>query len=566
MIFRLTLGENTYGLAFSGQKAVEFDKESDPSPVIQIGSKTYQGLGAIFQTSVEVLQKDDSGAVVAGRDCYGDAVLYSYSNVPCFDSSDYQFDSLRGWFLVKDGTDIHFITFSRGSMIGSITVFPKLAEAEIGVKAQLEAVFGPLDSVRWSEEPISKETVKAIAIPEGTEEISESQFKEYTALETVVIPDSVKRIGGHAFSYCRSLKSVHMPKALNSIGCGAFKDCVALEEIILPEQIVEINSWAFQNCKGLKHITLPEKLERIGESAFENCVQLQELALPASMREIGYHAFYGCIGLTNVRISAEIPGMMKYVFGKCSALADSQGHVIVAGIYYGYYGKAETVTIPNGVVGIAEGAFSGIECSELRQIVLPDSLRRIGRKAFDHCVHLESLFIPDGTKDIAQDAFPIWDDLRELSLPGDSGFHVQKVNVNLQITWRGIRGMEKTRMYEQVVNRELERQANEKREVQNAIDALYQRAIKEMPELGGFKSFGVSFLMNARHTGRVALEPSYLYEDERFLNVSVSDEYNCAESSLRNNTAQELLAFLSGAEAADAVIERLEYLKTRLDE
>lgn len=566
MIFRITLGENTYGLAFSGQQAVEFDKEHDTSPVIQVGSKAYQGLGAIFQTSVEVLQKDASGAIVTGRDCYGDTVLYSYSNVPCFDSSDYQFDSLRGWFLVKDGTDIHFITFSRGSCIGSITVFPKLAEAEIGAKAHLEAVFGLLDSVRWSEEPISKETVRAIVIPEGTEEISDSQFQNYTALETVVIPDSVKRIGEYAFSYCRSLKSVHMPKALNSIGRDAFKDCIVLEEIILPEQVIEIDHGTFQNCKGLKHITLPEKLERIGESAFENCVQLQELALPASMREIGYHAFCGCTGLTNVRISAEIPGMMRYVFGKCSGLADSQGHVIVAGIYYGYYGEQEIVTIPNGVSSIAEEAFSGIECSELRQIVLPDSLRRIGSKAFDYCIHLESLFIPDGAKDIARDAFPIGRDLRELSLPGDSDFQVRKVNVNLRITWRGTQGMKKTQMYEQAVNRKLEELANEKREVQNAIDALYQRAIQEMPELGGFKSFGVSFPMNARHTGRIALEPSYLYEEMRFLNVFVSTAYHSDDSTLREQTAQELLAFLSGPEAADAVVERLKYLKTRLDE
>lgn len=566
MIFRITLGENTYGLAFSGQKAVEFDGEHDPSPVIQVGSKTYQGLAAIFQTSAEVLQKDASGAVVTGRDCYGDAVLYSYSNVPCFDSSDYQFDSLRGWFLVKDGTDIHFITFSRGSCIGSITVFSKLAEAEIGVKAQLEAVFGPLDSVRWSEEPISKETIKEIVIPEGTEEISDYQFRNYTALETVVIPDSVKRIGRYAFSYCRSLKSVHIPKTLNSIGRDAFNDCFVLEEIILPEQVIEIDHGTFQNCKGLKHITLPEKLERIGESAFENCVQLQELALPASMREIGFHAFYGCAGLTNVRISAEIPGMMRYVFGKCSGLADSQGHVIVAGIYYGYYGKAETVTIPNGVVGIAEEAFSGIECSKLRQIILPDSLRRIGSKAFDYCIHLESLFIPDGAKDIARDAFPIERDLRELSLPGDSNFYVQKVNVNLRIIWRGTQGMKKTQMYEQAVNRKLEELANEKREVQNAIDALYQRAIQELPELGGFKSFGVSFPMNARHTGRIALEPSYLHEEMRFLNVFVSTAYDSDDSTLREQTAQELLAFLSGPEAADAVVKRLEYLKTRLDE
>ena len=85
--------------------------------------------------------KDDSDATLVGRDCYGEPVLYSYSNIPCFDSGDRQFDSLRGWFLVKDKRELHFITFSRGTMIGSITVFPKLVEAEVGARAPLEAVY-----------------------------------------------------------------------------------------------------------------------------------------------------------------------------------------------------------------------------------------------------------------------------------------------------------------------------------------------------------------------------------------------------------------------------------------
>ena len=565
MVFRLTLGENTYGLAFSGQKAVKLEKEHDSSPVIPVGSKTYQGLGAIFQTSVEVLQKDASETIVAGRDCYGDAVLYSYSNIPCFDSSDYLFDSLRGWFLVKDGTDIHFITFSRGSCIGSITVFPKMAEAEIGVKAQLEAVFGPLDSVRWSEEPISKETVRAIVIPEGTEEISDSQFQNYTALETIVIPDSVKRIGGYAFSSCRSLKSVHMPKALNSIGCGAFKGCMGLEEINLPEKIVEINSWAFQDCKGLKRITLPENLERIGSSAFENCVQLQELALPASMREIGYHAFYGCTGLTNVRISAEIPGRMRYVFGKCSGLADSQGHVIVAGIYYGYYGEQERVVIPEGVIGISDGAFSN-GYNEMRQIILPQSLRQIGSKSFCSCRCLESLFVPDGTQEIGQDTFPEGSAFRELSLPGNSDFFFWKEKTRLRITWRGIKGIGKNRKYAALVQEQLEIKAAEKHRMQYALKELYRRGCQEVPELDGFPPVAVSFSDDTCYSYRVALEPSYLDEEKRFLSISVSNQDNSVEMNLKNGTKQELLAYLTGEEAADAALNWIDYLKERLAE
>lgn len=566
MIFRITFGKQTFGFRFSGRKAVEFDRERDRSPVVQVGSKTYQGLGEIFQTSVEAWLKDDSDATLVGRDCYGEPVLYSYSNIPCFDSGDRQFDSLRGWFLVKDKRELHFITFSRGTMLGSITVFPKLVEAEVGARAPLEAVFGPLDSIRWSEEPISKEIVKTILIPEGTADIADSQFKDYTALEMVVIPDSVQRIGNYAFSGCSNLKSVRMPKALKSIGNGAFHDCIGLEEMTFPEPVTEIGSWALENCESLKRITLPEALERIGEGAFENCVQLQELELPKHVQEIGYGAFRGCTGLKNVCVPVEIPGMENAVFFECSNLADAQGHVIVGGVYYGYYGEQETVKIPDGVTGIAAQAFSGIGSSKLRQVLLPNSLRYIGYEAFGHCSRLKNLFIPDGVKDIAQNAFPIGGNLRELSLPGDSSFRIQEVKVNLRITWRGKQGAEKTQMYEQAVNQELEKRAAEKREVQYAVDELYQHAINEMPELYEFTDFGVSFPVGSDYTGYIGIGPSSLYIDKRILSVSVSDADISVGSDLRKATARELLTFLAGAEVAGQIAERLTALKHRLSE
>lgn len=388
----------------------------------------------------------------------------------------------------------------------------------------------------------------------------------YTALEMVVIPDSVQRVGNYAFSGCNSLKSVRMPKALKSIGNGAFCGCTSLEEIILPEPVTEIGSWAFENCKSLKRITLPETLERIGEGAFENCVQLRELALPKHMQEIGYGAFRGCTGLKNVCVLAEIPGMENPVFCECSSLADAQGHVIVGGIYYGYYGERETVKIPDGVTGIAAQAFSDIGSSRLRQILLPNSLRHIGSEAFGHCTRLENLFIPDGAKDIAQNAFQIGGNLRELSLPGDSSFRIQEVNVNLRITWRGKQGAEKTQIYKQAVNQELEKRAAEKRKVQYAVDELYQRAINEMPELKEFKYFCVSFPIDSDYTGYIGIEPSSLYIDKRILSVSISDAYTRVGNDLRKATAQELLTFLAGAEAADQIAESLTALKERLSE
>lgn len=56
--------------------------------------KTYRGLVEIYAMTVEALQQDNSSAALMGRDRYGEAALYSYHSIPCFDSGDYLWDSL----------------------------------------------------------------------------------------------------------------------------------------------------------------------------------------------------------------------------------------------------------------------------------------------------------------------------------------------------------------------------------------------------------------------------------------------------------------------------------------
>lgn len=74
-----------------------------------------------------------------------------------------------------------------------------------------------------------------------------------------------------------------------------------------------------------------------------------------------------------------------------------------------------TLTVPQSVKKIGEGAFSG---SRLSEILLPDSLREIGPQAFAHCFsHLTSLVIPRNVEKIGEKAFFSCDKLKKVSIP-----------------------------------------------------------------------------------------------------------------------------------------------------
>ena len=73
------------------------------------------------------------------------------------------------------------------------------------------------------------------------------------------------------------------------------------------------------------------------------------------------------------------------------------------------------VTIPEGVVGIGDSAFS--YCYFLENVKLPNSLLSIDKKAFYNCNNLESVVIPDSVKKIGYYAFYDCSSLTNVVIP-----------------------------------------------------------------------------------------------------------------------------------------------------
>ncbi len=79
------------------------------------------------------------------------------------------------------------------------------------------------------------------------------------------------------------------------------------------------------------------------------------------------------------------------------------------------YNKLTSITIPDGVTSIGDGAFAN--CTSLTSITIPDSVTRIGEKAFGGCHRLTNITIPDGVTSIGESAFVGCTDLMSITIP-----------------------------------------------------------------------------------------------------------------------------------------------------
>ena len=70
--------------------------------------------------------------------------------------------------------------------------------------------------------------------------------------------------------------------------------------------------------------------------------------------------------------------------------------------------------VPEGVIEIGDGAFLG---SKLEKVVLPSSIKKIGKEAYHCCKKLKDIVLPSSLLSIGESAFSYCCSLEEISLP-----------------------------------------------------------------------------------------------------------------------------------------------------
>ncbi|MBQ7875811.1 MAG: leucine-rich repeat domain-containing protein [Clostridia bacterium] len=329
------------------------------------------------------------------------------------------------------------------------------------------------------------ESLNKITIPENVSKIGYNAFSDCSKLESVTLPKNVTDIPAGLFKNCVSLKNaVVASENIISIGNEAFSGCSSLNEINLPDTVEVVGGYIFtnsgiyenptyweggamyvSNCvvaakEGMACVKIKEGTIAIAPGAFENC-NISEIHIPGSVKTIASSAFSRC-GTKKFVLNEGIETIKGYAFSYCGVeeinLPDSllliessafsgcdkiKELVIPAKVdirgtafesfdsqlekvtfkegreeidmysRFGYHPKIKEVVLPDGLKKIDDSSFSNWE--NLEKIKIPDTVEEIGERAFSNCNRLTSISIPN-VKVIGKEAFEGCDRLEKVTL------------------------------------------------------------------------------------------------------------------------------------------------------
>ena len=180
----------------------------------------------------------------------------------------------------------------------------------------------------------------------------------------VVVPEGVTGIAGNAFNrtapgnnFNAVLRTIQLPSSLKTIGPNALCWC------------------------NIKIIDIPEGVVSIGHKAFNKC-SLSEIRIPDSVYDIGSEAF------------KDTPWLRA---------REKEKNVFAGKVLLYCRGSESEVVIETGTVGVAGEAFA--ECPELKKVLIPQTVKYIGNRAFADCGKLEQAVVLGDTV-IGKDCFP----------------------------------------------------------------------------------------------------------------------------------------------------------------
>ena len=244
--------------------------------------------------------------------------------------------------------------------------------------------------------------ISSVVFPRNVKSIREWAFGNCKLLTSVTIPETVINMADSAFWGCKRLSEVKiLGSSLQSIGKSAFKDCTSLTSINIPNSVTEICDSAFLRCSNLRRVNLPPDLKEICDKTF-SFTGLESVFIPNSVKRIGKAAFNGCFFLKNINLPDDLESIEDSTFYWCNF-----SKIVPPTMAEECNQDGSCLILPPSLKHIGKHAFA--ENSRLTSVILPNSLKTIGFMAFSNYTDthriLKTVVIPSGVEEIGTAAF-----------------------------------------------------------------------------------------------------------------------------------------------------------------
>ena len=255
---------------------------------------------------------------------------------------------------------------------------------------------------------------------------------EYTILSGTFnnIEINVNQIDNYAFEFCNNLSSIILPTTLENFGNNPFINCLNLSSITTYEGNTSLYFYIHNSnggnilytsdrliCSTINitgeytiltnsnsNIQINNKIldtKNIDDFAFSNCKYLSSIILPTTLTDIGQNPFANCINLNNISTSNQNTSDYFYIHNSNEGnILYTSDRLICSTVNitgeYNILTKTNSNIIINNEKNtqidtqiIDDYAFSN--CTNLKSIILPITLKDIGLNPFRGCINLTNI-------------------------------------------------------------------------------------------------------------------------------------------------------------------------------
>ena len=287
------------------------------------------------------------------------------------------------WYTTTDGNiyNIHYCTETFGSNYKpfDVDVISNTYQDGLGIIK----CSAPITCINWCAfrgYDVTTNNITQLYLPDCVEIISEGAI-EGTELSTLHIPANLKQYGGNSNVNIEKFTGNYVSEdgrcvIIDEVLCAfAPKDITEYE---IPQGVKKLQNQVMRET-NLHSIILSEGLVEIGYASFYGCSNLKTITFPSTLQTIETGAFSGCYSIEGFYGNEKfhtLDNKCLIQYAENIEVPNSYGKWIQL-----FVGRdLVEYTIPEGIIGIANGAFSC--CPNLKYLTLPNSLVDISIFAF----------------------------------------------------------------------------------------------------------------------------------------------------------------------------------------